>query len=598
MNNLVETQTKNEVKSLDECLVISEKSLFFVPSSKNYLLMGQGFMCSIKRWRVVAIRPFMFAIACYMAGLFAACSSSDTVSDTPQREDDAKKALLIILDGWGIGDKSEGDVIYQTSTPYMDYLNATYPNSLLQASGEYVGLPDGQMGNSETGHLNIGAGRVVYQDLVKINRACADGSILDNPEIKSAYGYAKSNGKSLHLMGLTSTGGVHSSFDHLLKLIDIAKIYDIENCYIHCFMDGRDTDPKSGKGFIADLQKHIDEVGVGTIASAIGRFYAMDRDNRWDRIKVAYDLLVYGKGREVTDMVEGVQSCYDSHTEEHKNTDEFMEPLVNSSVDGRIKEGDVVIFYNFRNDRAKELTTVLTQKDMEEQDMTTIPNLQFYCMTPYDASFTGVHVLFSKDNVGNSLGEYIASKKLKQLHVAETEKYAHVTFFINGGREEPFEGEDRILVQSPDVLTYDMKPEMSAYEVKDKLVEALKTKKYDWIVANFANSDMVGHTGVYTAIGTAVETIDQCLREVVETAKAMGYETVITADHGNADHALNADGTPNTAHSLNPVPFIYVTENKNAKVQNGVLADVAPSILYIMRLEQPKEMTGKSLISD
>lgn len=598
MNNLVETQTKNEVKSLDECLVILEKSLFFVPSKKNYLLMGQGFMCSIKRRRVVAIRLFMFAIACYMAGLFAACSSSDTVSDTPQREDDAKKALLIILDGWGIGDKSEGDVIYQTSTPYMDYLNATYPNSLLQASGEYVGLPDGQMGNSETGHLNIGAGRVVYQDLVKINRACADGSILDNPEIKSAYGYAKSNGKSLHLMGLTSTGGVHSSFDHLLKLIDIAKIYDIENCYIHCFMDGRDTDPKSGKGFIADLQKHIDEVGVGTIASAIGRFYAMDRDNRWDRIKVAYDLLVYGKGREVTDMVEGVQSCYDSHTEEHKNTDEFMEPLVNSSVDGRIKEGDVVIFYNFRNDRAKELTTVLTQKDMDEQDMTTIPNLQFYCMTPYDASFTGVHVLFSKDNVGNSLGEYIASKKLKQLHVAETEKYAHVTFFINGGREEPFEGEDRILVQSPDVLTYDMKPEMSAYEVKDKLVEALKTKKYDWIVANFANSDMVGHTGVYTAIGTAVETIDQCLREVVETAKAMGYETVITADHGNADHALNADGTPNTAHSLNPVPFIYVTENKNAKVQNGVLADVAPSILYIMRLEQPKEMTGKSLISD
>ena len=510
----------------------------------------------------------------------------------------AKKALLMILDGWGIGDKGKSDVIYQTSTPYMDYLNANYPHSELQASGENVGLPDGQMGNSEVGHLNIGAGRIVYQDLVKINRACADNSILENPEIKSAYSYAKENGKSVHLMGLTSTGGVHSSFDHILKLIDIAKVYGIENCYVHCFMDGRDTDPKSGKGFIADLQKHIDEVGVGTIASIIGRFYAMDRDKRWDRIKVAYDQLVHGKGREVADMVEGVQSCYDSHTEEHKNTDEFMEPLINCNVDGRIKEGDVVIFYNYRNDRAKELTVVLTQKDMEEQGMKTIPGLQYYCMTPYDASFTGVHILFPKENVENTLGEYIASKGLKQLHTAETEKYAHVTFFFNGGREEPFEGEDRILVNSPKVATYDLKPEMSAFEVKDKLVEALKTNKYDWIVVNFANGDMVGHTGAYPAIEAAVKAIDQCVNEVVETAKAMDYETIIIADHGNADNALNADGTPNTAHSLNPVPFIYVTENKNAKVENGVLADVAPSILHIMGLEQPKEMTGKCLIND
>ena len=531
------------------------------------------------------------------AGVLTACTS---INDNPITDKDihAKKALLIILDGWGIGDKSKSDVIAQTATPYMDYLKANYPNSELQASGLYVGLPEGQMGNSETGHLNIGAGRIVYQDLVKINLACADNSILENPEIKSAFGYAKENGKRLHLMGLTSTGGVHSSFDHLLKLIDIAAMYGIENCYIHCFMDGRDTDPRSGKGFITNLQQHIDEAGVGTIASVIGRYYAMDRDNRWERIKVAYDLLVNEKGRQVTDMVAGIQSCYDTHTEEHKNTDEFMEPLVNSHVDGRIQEGDVVIFFNFRNDRARELTIVLTQQDMEEQGMKTIPNLQYYCMTPYDDSFTDLHILFPKENVSNSLGEYIASKGLRQLHAAETEKYAHVTFFINGGREEPFAGEDRILVNSPQVDTYDQKPEMSAFELKDKVVEALKTDKYDWVVVNFANADMVGHTGVYTAIESAVKVIDQCLSEVVETAKTMGYETIITADHGNADHALNADGTPNTAHSVSPVPFIYVTANKNARVSSGALPDVAPSILHIMGLQQPEEMTGKCLIDD
>ena len=508
----------------------------------------------------------------------------------------AKKALLMILDGWGIGDKTKSDVIYTTPTPYMDYLNATYPHSQLLASGENVGLPDGQMGNSEVGHLNIGAGRIVYQDLVKINRACASGSILQNPEIQSAYGYAKKTGHAVHLMGLTSTGGVHSSFDHILKLVDIAKEYDVKNCYVHCFMDGRDTDPKSGKGFIADLQKHIDEVGVGSIASIIGRFYAMDRDKRWDRIKVAYDQLVEGKGRKVTDMVEGVQSCYDAHTEEHKDTDEFMEPLVNANVDGTIKEGDVVIFFNYRNDRAKELTVVLTQQDMPEQGMKTIPGLQYYCMTPYDASFKGVHILFPKENVANTLGEYLSGKGLKQLHAAETEKYAHVTFFFNGGRETPFEGEDRILVASPKVATYDLQPEMSAYEVKDKLVAAIKEDKYDFIVVNFANGDMVGHTGVYEAIEKAVVAVDKCVSEVVETAKSVGYETIIIADHGNADHALNADGTPNTAHSLNPVPFIYVTENKEAKVVDGVLADVAPSILHIMGLPQPEEMTGHDLI--
>ena len=510
----------------------------------------------------------------------------------------AKKALLMILDGWGIGDGKKDDVISQTPTPFIDQLNATYPHSQLQASGEYVGLPDGQMGNSEVGHLNIGAGRIVYQDLVKINRACADGSIRENPQVKEAYTYAKENGKNLHLMGLTSDGGVHSSLDHMFKLVEIAHEYGLDgHTFVHCFMDGRDTDPRSGKGFIEQLTAHCDKNGAA-IASIIGRFYAMDRDKRWNRVKVAYDQLVHGKGKEVADMVEGVQFCYDSDSEDHKNTDEFMEPLINANVDGTIKEGDVVIFINFRNDRAKELTVVLTQQDMPEEGMNTIPGLKYYCMTPYDASFKGVGILFPKENVDNTLGEYISSKGLRQLHTAETEKYAHVTFFFNGGREAPYEGEDRTLVASPKVATYDLKPEMSAYEVKDKLVESIKKNEYDFIVVNFANGDMVGHTGVYEAIDKAVVAVDACVKDVITAANETGYETIIIADHGNADHALNADDTPNTAHSLNPVPFIYVTENKGAKVKDGILADVAPSILHIMGLEQPKEMTGQNLIED
>ena len=504
----------------------------------------------------------------------------------------AKKALLMILDGWGVGNHGKGDVIFQTPTPYMDYLAQNYPNSELQASGENVGLPDGQMGNSEVGHLNIGAGRIVYQDLVKINRACADGSILKNPEVVSAYEYAKNNGKSVHLMGLTSNGGVHSSLDHLFRLCEISKEYGIANTYVHCFMDGRDTDPKSGKGFIEQLQAECEKTGC-QIASIVGRFYAMDRDKRWERVKVAYDLLVKGEGKQATDMVAAMEESYAEGV-----TDEFVKPINNANVDGTIKEGDVVIFFNYRNDRAKELTIVLTQQDMPEQGMMTIPGLQYYCMTPYDASFTGVHILFPKENVENTLGEYISSKGLKQLHTAETEKYAHVTFFFNGGRETPYDGEERILVASPKVATYDLKPEMSAYEVKDKLVAAIKENKYDFIVVNFANGDMVGHTGIYEAIEKAVKAVDDCVKEVVEAAKAIDYETIIIADHGNADNAINADGTPNTAHSLNPVPFIYVTANKNAKVENGILADVAPSILHIMGLEQPKEMTGKNLIQD
>lgn len=504
----------------------------------------------------------------------------------------AKKALLMILDGWGIGKHGCGDVIYNTPTPYLDYLTAVSAHSQLEASGENVGLPDGQMGNSEVGHLNIGAGRVVYQDLVKINRACKDGSILQNPGIVAAYSYARDNGKKLHLMGLTSNGGVHSSLDHLKKLIEIGKEYGLTETYVHCFMDGRDTDPKSGAGFISEIDAVCRDNGAH-IASIVGRFYAMDRDKRWNRVKEAYDLIVSGTGVKADDMVKAVEASYAEGV-----TDEFIKPISNATVDGTISEGDVVIFFNFRNDRAKELTQVLTQQDMPEEGMKTIPGLRYYCMTPYDASFTGVEILFPKENVENTLGEYLSSQGKRQLHTAETEKYAHVTFFFNGGREQPYEGEDRILVPSPKVATYDLKPEMSAYEVKDKLVGAINTQEYDFIVVNFANGDMVGHTGVYNAIAKAVHAVDNCVREVIEAAKANDYEAIIIADHGNADNAVNEDGSPNTAHSLNPVPFIYVTDNNSAKVKNGRLADVAPSILHIMGLEQPADMTGENLIED
>ena len=504
----------------------------------------------------------------------------------------AKKALLMILDGWGIGKHGNGDVIYNTPTPYLDYLTAVSAHSQLQASGEDVGLPDGQMGNSEVGHLNIGAGRIVYQDLVKINRACKDGSIMQNPQVVAAYTYAKENGKKLHLMGLTSNGGVHSSLDHLFKLIEISKEYGLKNTFVHCFMDGRDTDPKSGVGFIKELTD-VCEKNDAHIASIVGRFYAMDRDKRWNRVKEAYDLIVDAKGKQATDMVKAMEESYAEGV-----TDEFIKPITNAAVDGTVGEGDVVIFINFRNDRAKELTQVLTQQDMPEEGMKTIPGLQYYCMTPYDASFQGVNILFPKENVKNTLGEFLSKQGKKQLHTAETEKYAHVTFFFNGGREMPYENEDRILVPSPKVATYDLKPEMSAYEVKDKLVGAINTQEYDFIVVNFANGDMVGHTGIYNAIAKAVHAVDNCVREVIEAAKANDYEAIIIADHGNADNAINADGTPNTAHSLNPVPFIYVTDNNSATVKDGRLADVAPSILHIMGLEQPSDMTGENLICD
>ena len=505
----------------------------------------------------------------------------------------SKKALLMILDGWGIGNHTLSNVIYSTPTPYLDSLTGNYPNSQLLASGEDVGLPDGQMGNSEVGHLNIGAGRVVYQDLVKINIACRDNSILQNPEIIKAYSYARDHKKKIHFLGLVSDGGVHSSMDHLFKLCEIASEYGVSDAYVHCFMDGRDTDPRSGKAFIEQLVAHNKKTNT-KIASVIGRYYAMDRDKRWDRVKKAYDLLVNGKGTPATDLVEAMQISYNEGI-----TDEFVNPIVAVDASGKplatIEAGDVVIFFNFRNDRAKELTIVLTQKDMPEEGMTTLA-LEYYTMTPYDSSFKGLHILYDKDNVENTLGEYLSKLGMKQLRIAETEKFAHVTFFFSGGRESEFEGEERILVASPKVATYDLQPEMSAPEVAEKLVNALNSQKFDFVALNFANGDMVGHTGVYEAIVKAVETIDECVGKVVDAAKSNGYEVIIIADHGNADNAVNADGSPNTAHSLNPVPFIYVTENKEATVENGKLADVAPSICKILGIPQPIEMTGHSLI--
>jgi 2,3-bisphosphoglycerate-independent phosphoglycerate mutase len=448
------------------------------------------------------------------------------------------------------------------------------------------------MGNAEVGHLNIGAGRVVYQDLVKINIACRDNSIMQNPAVVKAYSYARDNNKKIHFLGLVSDGGVHSSLYHLLKLIDIAKEYNTE-AYVHCFMDGRDTDPKSGKGFIEQLKKYTQNTTT-KIASIIGRYYAMDRDKRWERVKLAYDVMVNAIGEKAVNPVEAMQASYDAGV-----TDEFIKPIVMTDEQGnplaKIEDGDVVIFFNFRNDRAKELTIVLTQKDMPEAGMKTIP-LEYFTMTPYDSTFKGLHILFDKDNVQNTMGEYVSNLGLKQLRIAETEKFAHVTFFFSGGREAEFPGEERILIPSPKVATYDLKPEMSAPEIANALVAELNKQKFDFIVLNFANGDMVGHTGVREAIVKAVETVDKCVEQVVEAAKANDYEVIIIADHGNADNAENEDGSPNTAHSLNPVPFIYVTENKDAKVENGILADVSPSVCKILGIDIPAEMTGHSLI--
>lgn len=504
-----------------------------------------------------------------------------------------KKVLLMILDGWGEGRHDHSNAIYTQGAPYIDRLRERYPMSHLQACGEYVGLPAGQMGNSEVGHTNLGAGRVVYQDLVKINIACREHKLLDNKEIRAAYDYVKKSGKKLHFFGLCSHGGVHSSLDHLYEFLSVAKQEGLEDVYVHCFMDGRDTDPHSGLGFVKELEEKMAQ-STGKVATVCGRFYAMDRDKRWARVKEAYDMLVEGKGAEFTSATGAIQASYDADV-----TDEFIKPVV-ITRDGaplaKVEEGDAVIFYNFRNDRARELTAVLTQTEMPEEGMHTIP-LYYCCLTPYDASFSGLHILFDKEDVKDTLGEVVSRAGKRQLRIAETEKYAHVTFFFNGGREEPFEGEDRILVNSPKVATYDLQPEMSAVEVTDKLCAAIRSEKEDLIVLNFANGDMVGHTGVYGAICNAVGCVDGCVEAVVTCALAHGYAVLLTADHGNADHAVNDDGSPNTAHSLNPVQFIVIGAGDEVKdVKDGALCNVAPTILKLMGIPQPEAMTAEPLI--
>jgi 2,3-bisphosphoglycerate-independent phosphoglycerate mutase len=505
---------------------------------------------------------------------------------------DSKKVILMILDGWGIGNGQKSDVIASVPTPYINYLNKTYPHAQLLTCGEDVGLPEGQMGNSEVGHLNIGAGRIVYQDLVQINKDIRENKIASNPALVEAFEYAKKNDKAVHFIGLISDGGVHSLDTHVYKLCDLTKDYGLTKVYVHAQTDGRDTDPKSGLGFIKNLHEHL-KTSNGQIASIVGRYYGMDRDKRWDRVKLAYDLLVHGTGKAATCPVQAMEESYAEGI-----TDEFVKPVAIVGADnkpvGVIQPDDVVICFNFRTDRLREITVVLTQNDMPELGMKTMP-LHYLTMTRYDETFKGIRLIYNKDNVENTLGEVVAKAGKKQLRIAETEKFAHVTFFFSGGKGDEFEGEERILIQSPKVATYDLQPEMSAYEVKDAVVAELKKQKFDFIALNFANGDMVGHTGIYEAIQKAVSALNDCVEAVVETAKANGYTALIIADHGNADYAVNDDGTPNTAHSLNPVPCIVVDE-KCKSVENGILADVAPTVLSIMGLPIPADMEGKVLV--
>lgn len=501
-----------------------------------------------------------------------------------------QKVALIILDGWGIGDHTKADAIFHAKTPFVDGLDK-YPHAQLLTDGESVGLPRGQMGNSEVGHLNIGAGRIVYQELTRINKAIITGELAENKVLIEAFEKAKSKNVNLHFMGLVSDGGVHSSQEHLHALCDYAVASGVEKTYIHAFTDGRDCDPKSGKNQLGKLQEHIKNKPVH-LASVIGRYYAMDRDKRWERIKKAYDLLTQAKG----DKYQRVDEVFDNNYDKGI-TDEFIDPAV--LVDAQknpiasIQEGDVVVCFNFRTDRCREITLALTQQDFLEQEMKAL-DLDYFTMTMYDKTFKNVNVIFQKENLVNTLGEVVSKNGKSQLRIAETEKYPHVTFFFSGGREQIFEKEERIMINSPKVATYDLQPEMSAKEVTMEVTNYMKSHHPDFICLNFANPDMVGHTGVYEAIIKAVETVDQCLQNVVETGFSMGYEFLIIADHGNADVAFNQDGSPNTAHSTNPVPMYLITSSDIQQLKSGILADVAPTILKLMGIKQPDEMTGKS----
>ncbi len=504
-----------------------------------------------------------------------------------------QRVILVILDGWGKGKVPEADAILAASTSYVDSLYENYPNSELVTFGEKVGLPEGQFGNSEVGHLNIGAGRVVYQELARINKAIQDKTLHQNPVLVDALKYAKENNKAFHLMGLLSDGGVHSHINHLKALCDISQEQNLEKVFVHAFMDGRDTDPKAGKGYLEDLLNHIEHQSV-ELASVIGRYYAMDRDNRWERIKYAYDLLRYGKGEKTAELISTIQERY-----ENNETDEFLKPIVcvndEDQPKAKIQEGDVVLFFNFRTDRPRQLTTVLTQKDLYEHNMSKMP-LHFLTMTSYDESYQNLQVLFKKDDIQETLGEVISNNGLTQTRIAETEKYPHVTFFFNGGKEEPFKGEKRILIASPKVATYDLQPEMSAHEVTDAIIEDIQKHQPNFICLNYANPDMVGHTGSFEAVKLAVETTDKCLERLITVALAFDYKAIIIADHGNADFMINADGTPNTAHTKNLVPCFFVSKDaKDTEWKDGKLGDIAPTILSLLNLEIPKEMTGNIL---